>query len=408
MISGMGANAIPIAKIFYVFPASIFFMLLYSKLSNYMDGKKIFVFLVSGFGIMFLTYALFFIDHTNSAVNFTFYTLAELWSTVVFGTGMWAFFNDICTIDEAKRFYVLVSGAQVGSIVASGSVKWLVRTFGNDGFVKVAVLSIVASCFLIVLTVYTFKNTLINKNVEKEVTKKVEKKKSNLANSIFSLKFYKDLFKGLTLIFRSRYLFLIFIITLSYNFTIIVTEFIWYKNLQVVYPAKQDIFVFMGNVSFWTTILASIVTIFLTNGIIRYVGLTIALIMFPMVFGLSSSIYFFMYMTPIGGAVHWSATKISKYALADPAKQMLYIPCPKEERYKAKSVIDIVGARGGKATASLFNYFILANIELLRDKISLSYPLLMFITLLWFISALSAGIIFAKHEKKEEEAKNEA
>ncbi|HCB64030.1 MAG TPA: hypothetical protein DEP20_01510 [Fusobacteria bacterium] len=396
LLTHMGSSAIPRAKIWYVLPSSIFFMFLYNKLSNYMDGRGIFQVFVSLFGLAFLTYTLFFFDSKEEVVSYLFYALAESWSTVVFGTCMWAFFNDICTIDEAKRFYVLISGAQIGAIVGSSSASWLVRVFGEHGFVQPAMFSLVLTCSLIIFSLNFFKSSFVNIRRDADVDNRRGKKD------------YKGIFKGILLVFRSRYLFLILFITLSYNFTIVVTEYIWKSNVAMEYVSKGDKFVFFGNVSFWTNIVSSILAIFLTGGLMRYVGIVVALVLFPAVFGLSTTVYFFLYMTPVGGAIQWIITKISKYAFADPAKQMLYIPCSAEERYKAKSLVDMVGARGGKALASFFNMAVLAPIVSFSSMAMAAYPYLIVITVLWLISAVEVGRMFIKHKKDQEEALNEA
>ncbi len=53
------------------------------------------------------------------------------------------------------------------------------------------------------------------------------------------------------------------------------------------------------------------------------------------------------------------ATKATKYASLDPAKELAFLPLSSEERYKSKAAVDIVGARMGKGGAALFNIFVL-------------------------------------------------
>ena len=395
MISSMGTKSIQIAKMVWVLPASVVFMFVYTRLSNHYDGRAIFTILVAFFAVVFGTFGLFFMDTPSSILSYVFYTMAEMWGTVAFGTGMWAFFNDICTVEQAKRFYVLVSGAQIGSLVASGIAGWLVRTFGHNHS-KVGVFIVVLCCILILVTLYCFGSVFTN--IRKDVS----------SNGKERAKDYRGFFSGIKLLFKSRYLFLIMFITLSYNFTIIVTEFIWKSNIEVVYKTKEQIFLFMSNTSLATTIISSLVALFLTGGFMKHVGFTMAIALFPLTFGVSTSAYFFIWMTPVGGAVQWLTTKTSKYSFADPAKQMLYMPCSEDERYKAKSVIDMVGARGGKALASLFNWFILAGVGSFQDMANFSYPILMVITILWILAAVSVGIAFNKSEQKlKEESNNE-
>ncbi len=390
IISNLGAASIPVVKLFYVLPASIFFMFLYTKLANYFDGRSLFIIFVSIFGIAFLLYTLFFINFKDSITYYIFYTLAESWGTVTLGTAMWAYFNDICTISQAKRFYVLVSGVQIGSIVASIVAESFVSIFGSKFYSTAALYSIIGACFLIIILTIIFKDILKKEiEIEEKVNEPLEERRS--------------IFRGIQLVFTSKYLFLIFFITLCYNFTMIVVEFIWKSNLGLAYPNEEKLIIFNSRYSFWTTIISAVVSVFFSAGFINYLGITTALILFPMVFGISTSFYFFNFVTPIGGAVQWVVSKTAKYAFSDPAKQVLFIPCNTEEKYKAKSVIDIFGARGGKAIASLFNMIFLSHIGDFYKRANVSYPIIMFIILLWIMASLVVGMTFNKLEKLEKQ-----
>lgn len=390
IISNLGANSIPTVKLFYVLPTSIFFMFLYTKLANYFNGRSLFIIFVSFFGGAFLLYTLFFINFKDSITYYVFYTLAESWGTVTLGTAMWAYFNDICTIGQAKRFYVLVSGVQIGSIIASIVAESFVSIFGSKYYSTASLYSIIVACFLIVVLMNLFKDTLKRDvDSEEKIDEPIEERRS--------------IFRGVQLVFTSRYLFLIFFITLCYNFTMIVVEFIWKSNLGLAYPNEEKLIIFNSRYSFWTTIISAIVSVFFSAGFMNYLGITTALALFPIVFGLSTTFYFFNFITPIGGAIQWVVSKTAKYAFSDPAKQVLFIPCNSEERYKAKSVIDIFGARGGKAIASLFNIIFLSHISDFYKRANISYPIIMFIIILWIIASLIVGMTFNKLERLEKQ-----
>lgn len=497
LLSNLGPQALPIAKIAFVMPASFIFMFLYNKLSNFMSARQMFIFFVSLFGLCFFIYAV--IPAYNSAIlAYLFVAISESWSTVVFGTCMWAFFNDICTVDQAKRFYVLVSGVQIGAIIGTSSSKWFVSTFGSH-FDSALLLLISFFCLTIVFILSTFTKTLAPIQIDVEESNKsslninslirgfltsniffitalastlllpfyfavalfvlllvikslVDYKglkkvlehifstrvlvilasiviifNINLVLSIISsaflllLTFIKsripleraersEILEGMKLIYGSKYLTLILILTIAYNFTIVVTEFIWNVNIKKYYVSKKDIFLFKTGVIFYTNLISSILSLFLSGGLINYVGIGTALTLFPLVFGMSTTMYFLLFMTPFTGAVQWILVKVSKYALADPAKQTLFIPTTKEERYKAKSVIDIVGARGGKAFASIFTLIFLTPIviaggeltEVMGKLSSFSYPILMSVTVIWIVSAIWISNIFLKYRKREQ------
>jgi ATP:ADP antiporter, AAA family len=109
---------------------------------------------------------------------------------------------------------------------------------------------------------------------------------------------------------------------------------------------------FMGFFGQATNILSFLLSLLGTSAIIRLLGLRLTLLLFPslcmlliILVRLNPTLY-----TVFGAMV---TLKASIYALNNPTKEILYQPTSSAVRYKAKSWIDIFGARGSKALGSV-------------------------------------------------------
>jgi AAA family ATP:ADP antiporter len=101
-----------------------------------------------------------------------------------------------------------------------------------------------------------------------------------------------------------------------------------------------------------TNTLSFLLSLLGTSAVIRYLGLRLTLLLFPT---LCLGVIIFVRVRPTLYVV-FAAMMILKacsYALNNPTKEMLYQPTSSAVRYKAKSWIDIFGARGSKALGSV-------------------------------------------------------
>merc|ERR1719276_219571 len=109
---------------------------------------------------------------------------------------------------------------------------------------------------------------------------------------------------------------------------------------------------FMGLFGQATNALSFLLSFFGTSAIIRYLGLRLALLLFP---SMCLAVIIVVRLNPTLYVVFAAMMmlKANSYALNNPTKEMLYQPTSSAVRYKAKSWIDIFGARGSKALGSL-------------------------------------------------------
>jgi AAA family ATP:ADP antiporter len=110
---------------------------------------------------------------------------------------------------------------------------------------------------------------------------------------------------------------------------------------------------FAGNFQFWVNVITAVVQGLLVSRIVKYLGLAGALLALPMV-ALGS------YMTVAAGAtlalVRFAKTaeNSADYSIMNTARQMIWLPTSREEKYKAKQAADTFIVRvGDLASAGL-------------------------------------------------------
>ena len=158
-----GAEIIPFLKTYVNLPSAIGFTVAYSNLCNRMPADKVFYIVMTAFLSFFgafagIIYPNRMLLHPNAAAdwlatiapafflpliaifrNWTyalFYTLANMWGSVVVSLLFWGFANDITTVDEAKKYYPLFGlMANVALIFSGQYVKFVSNQVMSDNHI---------------------------------------------------------------------------------------------------------------------------------------------------------------------------------------------------------------------------------------------------------------------------------
>ncbi len=414
---------------------AVVFMLIYSKLSNFLSKPKLFYTMIGSFLGFFALFQ--FVLYPNRDVlhptlfadalqaflpkglsglvaiirNWTFslfYIMSELWGSVATSLLFWGFANDITRVSESKRFYSLFGiGANIAMLISGPTIMYFSSIknqlpVGVDawGFTLNLLLSIVLVSGVLVMLIYRW----MNKNVltdarffdPNDISKGKKKEKPNLS--------LKESFKYLA---KSRYVLCIATLVVAYGIAINLVEVTWKGQLKLQYPDSNDYMNFMGLFSFIT----GAVTIFMmliSGPIIRRFGWGTGALITPVVL-LATGIGFFAFIifkdslggfvglmgtTPLMvavviGTMQNIMTKSSKYSLFDPTKEMAYIPLDQEAKVKGKAAIDVVGARMGKSGGSLINASLIATFGSLSAITPYVAGVLFLIIFAWIGSARS-------------------
>jgi AAA family ATP:ADP antiporter len=140
---------------------------------------------------------------------------------------------------------------------------------------------------------------------------------------------------------------------------------------------------FQGTVN----LLGLVLQLFVVSRVIKHLDIPAALLILPVV---SFAAYALILFVPILAAVRWAKTgeNATDYSLNNTVRQALFLPTTREEKYKAKQVVDSLSQRGGDVLASLTW---LAGTALL----GLAYTQLALVNLLlvgvWLVTAVLIG-----------------
>lgn len=456
IVTQAGSAIIPFLKGMVVMPAAILFVVLYSKLVNIFSAQKVF-YMIGGFFIAFFALYAFILFPNNEFLlpdpshikelqlanpriqhiiaiyaywtDAIFYTLSELWGSVMLSLLFWQFANEITRTSEAKRFYALFGLLANFALILSGlvltwSASMQATTGGGVSEAKAAYASafnftmgsvILAGMVVMYLYYWMQRNVLTDPfyydAVEKEKLGKGKSKKPKLS--------VMESFKYLL---TSKYIGFIALLVLAYGVSMNLIELNWKEAAKQLYPEKIDYQYFMGIVQFamgGTTIAA----ILFFKGIVRRFGWFVGAIATPLMMLATGAIFFMFvmfedFMSPIAafcgvtslfmavivGTIQNVLSKGTKYSLFDPTKEMAYIPLDQELKTKGKAAVDVIGGRLGKAGGGYVVMIIFA-ITAANDILSITPYMAAavgIVILLWIVAVAGLNRLYQAAVKVEE------
>lgn len=396
VVSAGGASVIPFLKGYIVFPASIIFVIIYSKLVDVMSRERIFYLIVCCFLLFFAIFAFFIYPNRGALHPSTelinswkqsvpslqhffsifgswsysiYYVLAELWGSCMISLLFWQFANDITKTVEAKRFYAMFGLIANVALILSGflgkfyfvmSQSW--SQGSDDPYYYMTILNSSSVFFAGCCTMGIFRwmNQVVLTNPKyydaDSQDNKPKKKKAKMSTT--------ESFKFL---FSSKYLAMIALLVLCYGISMNLIELLWKAQLKQQFPLPNDYNNFMQNLFIGTGAFTILVILF-SKGIVQKFGWFRGAIMTPLVILITGSLFFSFvffggYFSGVTAGLGMTSLMIAvwlgmgqnilskgvKYGLFDPTKEMAYIPLDKDSKTKGKAAIDVVGGRLGKA-----------------------------------------------------------
>ena len=389
VVTDIGPEAISFLKMYVVLPSAILAMILYSKLCNLLTQQKVFYTITS----IFIAYLAFFAFVLYPNPNFghpypetveklatlyphlkwfiriggnwgaaSFYTISELWGSMMLSLLFWQFANQITKTDEAKRFYSMfgmlgnlalpATSFVLGHFLAEGAVGYF-----ELKFTPILIISIING--LAIMALYYWINANVLSDPALYVPSQKASKKDKVKLSLV------DSFK---LIFASKYLGLIAILVLSYGVSVNLVEGVWKAKMHELYPTREAYTAYMGAFQGWMG-LGTIIFMIIGSNILRSVSWATAAAITPAMMLITGLGFFacIFFETAISthlmgviassplvlavtiGMIQQVLTKGTKYSLFDATKEMSYIPLDDELKSKGKAAVDVVGGRMGKS-----------------------------------------------------------
>ncbi len=307
----------------------------------------------------------------------SFYLFGDLFSTLMVAT-FFAFLNDSVTPDAAKRMYGLVglggvTGGAFGSLVVArfigtvDRVDWLWIAFG----LGVAILLVAFAAGRLVANALPAEPA-----PQTGSAKPAPRSEGNPA------------VEGARLVFRSPYLLAIVAIVGIYEIVSTILDF-QFTSTIVHYLQGPAIGQQFATVFALTNVVAMVVQLFFTSLIMTRLGVGVALLVLPIAILGGSAGFALLPILWVGSLLNTADNGFS-YSINQSAKESLYVPTTKEEKYKAKAFIDMFVQRFAKALAvgvSLGVTAVFQDFESIRWLTAVTLPLI----LIWIFAARYAG-----------------
>jgi len=335
--------------------AGLFLVLvpLYSALASRVSRVK----LINSVTLFFAAclIAFFALSRTGVPIGVAFFIWVGIFNLMVIAQ-LWAFANDVYTVDQGKRLFAIVGfGASLGAIAGSFSTGQLVKLYGPYPFM-------LGACALLVLC-------MVLTNVINAREKRAQARQALLPEGQPAEASAPDAppasaddpvrgRSGFALVLRDPYLLLIGLLMLLYNFVNTNGEYILGKLVLGAYTtahgaaavagldAKKVIGEFYGNFQTMVNVLSAVIQAFVVSRVFKYFGVRVALLILPAVALIGyTSMAFVPLLSFIRGAK--LAENSLDYSLQNTTRNALYLPTSREAKYKAKQANDTFFVRFG-------------------------------------------------------------
>lgn len=390
VVTQIGPESISFLKTYIVLPAALLSMILYIKLCDMMTPKNVFYTVTAIFLAYFTLFALvlypnpelvhpkvetierlaldypnfkWFIRIFGKWSYASFYTMAELWGSMMLSLLFWQFANQITKTDEAKRFYSMFGmlanlALPLTGLIINLSLSDNIKIVSSELKFLPLFLIIVVSGFCVIFLYKWINDNVLTDPALYEVKENKDKKK----------KLKLSLSESFRIILSSKYLGLIALLVLAYGVSTNIVEGAWKAKITQLYPTPTSYTKFMGDFQSYQGIVAILFMIVGSN-ILRKVSWKTAAMFTPIMMLVTGCAFFgfiifdnkiAMYMTGILtatplvlavmlGTAQQILAKATKYSLFDATRNMAYIPLDQDLKTKGQAAVEVVGGRFGKS-----------------------------------------------------------
>ncbi len=326
----------------------------------------------------------FVIDSSGDFTVWSFYLFGDLFSTLMVAT-FFAFLNDSVSSDTAKRLYGIVGlGGVLGGLLGTTMVRGLIEKIDIAGWLWVT-----SGLGLMILGVAWAAGRRIEQTLGPEPAQKIVQERESVQVNPAA--------EGARLVFRSPYLLSIAGIVGLYEVVSVVMDFQFSASVSH-YLDGPEIGKQFSTVFAITNAVAMLVQIFITSPVMSRLGVHVALLVLP-VASLFASLGFMGLPLLWTGSLLTVADNGFSYSIHQSAKEALYVPTTRDEKYKAKAFIDMFVQRLAKALGvgvSLGITIVFRDISSVRWLTLFTLPAFA----LWIYAALFAGRRFGLMTEK--------
>jgi ATP:ADP antiporter, AAA family len=279
------------------------------------------------------------LGHAGVKIGIPFFLWVGCYSLTILAQ-FWSFANDIYTPEQGKRVFAVIGvGSSLGALIGSYLAKLAFKPLGPFNMMLVPA-GVLMLCLVLI--------RVVNAHETQDAARKKEAETPPGGKG------------GMATIFSDRYLLLIAAIILMVNLINTNGEYILDRTLNAetarlgLDEAAAKVFVgeFTGSYYFYANLVGVLLQLFVTSRVFKYLDVRGALYFYPI---LALASYTGMTFLPLLAVVRIG--KISEnsldYSIYNAAKQALWLPTSREQKYVAKQAIDTFVVRAGDFIAGI-------------------------------------------------------
>ena len=318
---------------------------LYSMMVARFDRRKLLNIVILFFTACFAAFYLLGIANTQY-LGVIYFVWVGIFSLTVIAQ-FWSFANDIYTPAEGKRLFTIIAfGGSAGAVLGAKIAQVLI---GRIGIYELLLVSGALLLGSLLITNYVESRKKTRTQEQAAVVEQVQPEPPMSKSGAFKV------------VFRHRYLLLIAIMILLTNWVNTTGEYILGNVVSSAAQsavsgisdpeaakAAEKVFIgeFYGDFFFYVNLCGLVLQLFVVSRIVKYLGIRVAIMALPMI---ALGGYFLIAFTPLLSLIKVAKTaeNSTDYSLNNTARQMLFLPTTREQKYKAKVAIDSFFVRAG-------------------------------------------------------------
>jgi AAA family ATP:ADP antiporter len=283
----------------------------------------------------------------GSAVDMWMGRAFFVWTTVfaLFNTSIfWCLMADVFRSDQAKRMFGFIGvGGTFGSILGSAATAGLAERVGAVNMLLVSAVLLETAVFVVVKFPLTPQGGgTTGAGGAARAGKARGRRQRDGDDDVIG----GSILAGFSHVVRSPYLLAICAFLILYT---VGSTFLYFEQSDIVgrfYADRTARTSILAKLELAAQVLTVITQIFFTGRIIRWLGLALALALLPLLsmvgFGALGALPMFTTL-----AIFTVIRRASNFAITNPAMEVLFTVVPREEKYKAKNIIETFVYRGG-------------------------------------------------------------
>lgn len=438
-----GTELISALKLWFVFPSAFIVVMIFSSLLSKFGMKKTFYIVSSFFALFFLAFAWILFPnvdkiHMSKATMLSmreswpkffyyiipclgnwsytlFFILAETWGTLAIGSLFWFFANQITKKSEVKRFYALYSLiGNVGVFLSGTLIREMSKAKGVlfDRNVKILV-SISAIFCIVTMLIYRYINNVVLADPAMYDPAEIKPKKKKAKVGFMA---------GIKILASSQYLFLIFMLPISYGIGINLYEGVFKAQMKESFTDASAYTDMMGTLTQVTAIVTVLLT-FLSVNLLRKFSWKFNALVTPVSILILGVVFFGLMFYKNGGGTHFMGMQVPilavwvglfidaiakgiKYCLFDTTKSMTFRPLDPDTQAQGQGAVEVLGGRGGKAGGAAITYLLLnvisAGSALLSHTTTL-FVLFAVILVAWIVSVIKLSSLYEEKRSSQKD-----